>query len=315
MKPTQVSKHVWISQLTSLFMLLAMGCGTHVGNPEEEASTGGPVMNQPRSPDERVTFALAHGSYDPASKLDIYINSLSIRSSSSENDEAGWISIPLDSSEPIDLLSFKSGDFYNIAGSGAIPDGVYSELRLVLDPEQAAVMTLKDGSVHQLKVPSGSESGIKIKGDIIIDGEQDNIYVMKFDLERSIIRIGADAVDDRGNPGRGQPPIDPPGLGRLQDSNTPTYLLQPVVQLVRERESGGISGESPNGNLVCVYQDIAEADEEPSCESAIATGRVKNGRYHLPFLPQGVYDMRIFDSNGNYEDVLGVNVERRTGRL
>lgn len=311
MKSKQVSSYQVMSQISGLLMLLLISCGTHVGNPEEEASTGASVLNEPRDYDERVTFALAHGSYDSATKLELYIDSLSIRSAGEENDDAGWKSIPLDSSEPIDLLSFRSGDFYNIAGSAVVPDGIYSELRLVLNPDQPAVMTLIDGSVHTLKVPSGSESGVKIKGEIIIDGEQDNVYVINFDLDRSIVPIGASG--NRGQ-GRGQPPTNSSGRPQLQNDE-PGYLLKPVIHLVREQEAGGISGERPNGKLVCVYEDISAAEDDSACENAIVTGRVKNGRYHLPFLPQGVYDMRIFDADGSFEDVLELRVERRTGRL
>ncbi|MFW7379285.1 MAG: DUF4382 domain-containing protein [Oligoflexus sp.] len=305
--------------ILALIFTALSACGTHVGNPEEDASAGTPIKNKPRDVDERVVFALSHNSYDEAQSLLLYIDRLSLRKTALDDQEAEgedsegspWLDIDLDSQEPIDLLSLTSGEIFNFAGSSSIPNGTYEELRLILDPEQAARMVLSDGSEHLLKVPGGEESGIKIKENITIDGETNNLYVMNFDLQRSIISIGGESAD--ATPGQ-----ENPGNGRgnrlfLQEGEISTgrYMLKPVIRVVKETESGTLSGESPRGNQVCVYNDIADADQVPECGQAIAIGRVKNGRYHLPFLPNGTYDLRIFDSEGNYEDVLDVEVDKK----
>lgn len=320
MRALQVSNSSWKGLISCLIMILLMGCSTHVGNPEEEGSSSKPAKNKQRDPDEKVIFALTHSTYDAASSIMLYIESLAIKSSDAkgneDEDNDNWITIPLDSPEPIDLLSFSAGYFYNFAGSKDIPPGHYSELRLILNADQAASLTLQDGSIHALKVPSGNESGIKIKGDIIIDGKPDNLYIMEFDLNRSIIPLGP---QNRANPGQGKDPGNSPGNGPgkapIADSNNPKFLLKPVLRLVKEDQSGEVSGDNNWGNIVCVYENIVDADTDPSCAGAIATAPIKNGKYHLPFLPQGVYDLRIFDESGEYEDLLAVKVDRRPVRV
>lgn len=76
------------------------------------------------------------------------------------------------------------------------------------------------------------------------------------------------------------------------------YTLNPTLRMLKAGEFGEITGTAPDGHVVCVYLIKAEMDSDDNCENAINSAKVKNGKYTLPYMPEGSYKVRVFDKIG-----------------
>lgn len=95
-------------------------------------------------------------------------------------DTSGWISLSTNSGV-YDLLTLQNGITDTLA-QGNVPDGILKEVRFILGSNN----TIKvNGVVHPLTIPSGSESGLKIKIDKDLN-ETLNSFILDFDAALSI---------------------------------------------------------------------------------------------------------------------------------
>lgn len=100
-----------------------------------------------------------------------------------------------DDPQQYDLLQLQNG-VTALLGSDLIPVGDYAQLRLVVDSAKitlAAGMTFEDGSsTRMLKVPSGSESGIKVgfPGRVHVD-PAGTALVVDFPVAQNFVFQGA----------------------------------------------------------------------------------------------------------------------------
>jgi hypothetical protein len=93
-----------------------------------------------------------------------------------------------DVAQPFNLLDLQNGVTTPLADL-EVPAGTYNQLRLVVD--DSASIVLKAGDEYRLKVPSGSQSGIKILlGNLALeDGDLAQITV-DFNVENSFVVQG-----------------------------------------------------------------------------------------------------------------------------
>ncbi len=123
-----------------------------------------------------------------------------------------------------DTLTFDLIDLTNgvtaALGDAPIPVGDYSFFRVYV--ENGSVL-LKDGSLFDLKVPSGSQSGILLKPDapIVITEEGSNEFLFDFDLSRSFI--------PRGNPN--------------DNTKINGFIFRPVIKVSSSEETGVLKGQ------------------------------------------------------------------------
>lgn len=102
---------------------------------------------------------------------------------------------PENSPQVFDLMELRGGVEALLAESPA-PEGTYSQLRMVVDDATVTLvegMTFDDGSTTQsLKVPSGSQSGLKVEIDEPIVNEDGTltIVVVDFDVNESFVLQG-----------------------------------------------------------------------------------------------------------------------------
>ena len=95
-----------------------------------------------------------------------------------------------------DLLTLRDGITTDLTGFVEIEAGLYQGLRLVVDHAQVTLadglLFLDDTDSATLQVPSGSQSGIKVKLDEAIDaaeGESTTVTV-DFDVDRNFVIQG-----------------------------------------------------------------------------------------------------------------------------
>ena len=201
----------------------------------------------------------------------------------------------------IDLLTLQGTNTENLLTDVSIKAGEYDELRLIVDDSgMNSFIEITDGSVYPLKIPSGSSSGLKLKGPITIPASKPGKFTVDFDVRKSIVRAG-------------------------KSSN---YLLKPVLRLVDDSVVGHIRGSvdpslltdsscSDNDidtyNAVYVFEgfDAAVDDIDLSSDQdidPIATGSIKydstsdSYMFEAAFLTEGNYTIAL-TCNTDLEDI------------
>ena len=118
----------------------------------------------------------------------------------------------------IDLLT-QSGTASAVLFSQPIRAGDYGQIRLMVvadgNPSNSYV-TLSDGTVHGLQVPSGSETGLKLVSGFTVPSSGVVDYTIDFDLRKAI--------------------TCPPGMA-------PACILKPAERLVDNTTVGNIQGQ------------------------------------------------------------------------
>ena len=100
------------------------------------------------------------------------------------DDSTGWASLNTNASI-YNLLGLQNG-VDTLLATGVIPTGVLKEIRFVLGDDN----TIKiDNTVYPLTIPSGSESGLKIKLNKQLNATIDSLLI-DFDAALSISQTG-----------------------------------------------------------------------------------------------------------------------------
>jgi hypothetical protein len=195
-----------------------------------------------------------------------------------------------------DLLTLQGGTTATFLNGATIPAGQYEWVRLMVDTSAgASFVMLSSGQQHDLTIPSGAETGLKlIQGFTMPVGGMAN-FTVDFVLSKSLIA--------------------PQGL-------SPDYLLKPVLRLVDNAQVGTITGtfqamtlsnpSNPNCSkrppVVYVYMgpsvtpddiynppagmtdttDPASA-AQPLTTATAALNSMNDYAYSIAFLPSGTY--------------------------
>lgn len=115
----------------------------------------------------------------------------------------------------IDLMQQQNGNSASLLNGVSLPTGRYAWIRLMVDTSKSTI-TLADGSVHTLTIPSGDETGLKlVHGFTVAEGGVVD-FTIDFDLRRSITLAN------------GQ------------------YVLKPVLRIMDNVDVGRISGTVGN---------------------------------------------------------------------
>lgn len=97
------------------------------------------------------------------------------------DSEAKWVDVEVTPFR-INLLDLSEAD--TLISEAELNEGFYSEVRLILGEDNDVVV---DGETHSLKVPSGQQSGYKVKfgGEPLHSGEIMDLTI-EFDAEQSV---------------------------------------------------------------------------------------------------------------------------------
>ncbi len=196
----------------------------------------------------------------------------------------------------IKILDYQNGSAYFLTEK-ILPAGTYREVRLLLDAptEQGGVLTnpgcylaYLDGTTKPLFVPSGAQTGYKVKGEFNIVEGGTVAVTLDFDVRKSIVKAGA--------------------------SNK--FLLKPVIRLIANQDAAIIKGTytqeeiaEPTRVIVYAYKKgTFTADEMNEDESGIRFNNAltstlvsSHGSFTLAFMASGEYDL-IFTAVNESED-------------
>ena len=193
-----------------------------------------------------------------------------------EESESHWVSVEIEPTV-FDLLELNNGNEALLADID-IPEGELKEIRLILGANNHLVV---DGDTLELKVPSGSSSGLKIKIDADIEEGKEYKLVLDFDASRSIVKAG----------------------------NSGKYNLKPVIHATLltqddEDEYGAIEGVVWPDSVSSVVYVIHDED-------SVSTLPEETGYFLIELLEEGDYEVvAVPEENSGFSitTMTGVNV-------
>lgn len=196
-----------------------------------------------------------------------------------ETDDSGdddRVVITFDENQRIDLLAYQQGESYALIEGEDIPSGEYSQMRLMVETDQMndTVIIFKDGTSHELTVPSGDQTGLKLVSGFTATAGGELDLILDFDLRKGIVETG--------NGG---------------------YKLKPTIRVIDNAEHGATSGsvaanlcEADDNLAVYVYEgSVAQPDDLGSDAEPLATGSVDltDMTYRVSYLTPGNYTVAL----------------------
>lgn len=209
----------------------------------------------------------------PFEAVEVTVNEVSIHfAEGTGEDEGEWIIFPMES-QVFDLMNLQNGRTA-LLGEEHLEPGIYSQIRLKID---AASVTI-DGEEHDLDVPVGAKSGLKLNlfGFVVESGLEYDM-VIDFDASRSVFIKG--------------PEDNPTG-----------YQLQPVIRATFEANTGAIEGSISDVTNLPTVMAITGTDTV----GTIPDGTT--GEFLLGYLPAATYTVEASDTTGAMAEVTGVEV-------
>ncbi len=159
---------------------------------------------------------------DLVAEVNVVIDQVSIKKEndeSTEEDESGWMILSTETSE-FNLLDLQNGAVAVLADIDEIAIGTYKEIRLHI---VSAEVVLNDQTVHELTIPSGTSSGLKVKinGGLEVRGGNPAALIVDFDVAQSFLV--------QGNPEKNGKEIT-------------GFKFKPVIRATAEDISGTVEG-------------------------------------------------------------------------
>ena len=211
-------------------------------------------------------------------QVNVTIDRVRVNQSASAADaDGGWSEIVLSPARRVDLLTLSNGVLEDL-GQTALPAGKYTQLRLVLAPNDAAnplanSVVPTGGTETALTTPSAQQSGLKMNVDIDVAADKIADVVLDFDACKSVVK--------RGNSGQ--------------------YNLKPVITVVPVLSDAGLR--------VIGYVDpaLGTANTQVSVQAAgvpvKAAAPDATGKFVLYPVPVGTYDL-VVTSSGHVTAVM-----------
>ncbi len=190
-----------------------------------------------------------------------------------DDDESEWITLDQINPGVYNLLDFTNGKEALLA-SATLPAGKVSQIRLILGNNNS--LKLKDGTVVNLKTPSGQSSGVKLKIDAELESDVTYVVLLDFDAAKSIVA--------RGN---GQ------------------YNLKPVVRTLTQAVAGGIKGKVTPADLKPGIYVISAAND------TIGGFANDRGEFLIKGVPAGNYTVKFYTpGNAHNKTLQNVSVSK-----
>ena len=158
-----------------LATLLFIGSIALISCSKDEEQAGGTSTLNVRMTDAPIPF----------DEVNIDIREVKVKFTDDSTSADGWVTL---TTFPgiYNLLALQNG-VDTLLATGVFPTQVVKEIRFVLGPDNTIVDTL--GVVHPLTIPSGSESGLKLKINKALDETLETILI-DFDAALSIHQTG-----------------------------------------------------------------------------------------------------------------------------
>jgi len=281
--------------------LVMSGC-TPSDSTDTSSSTDVRPTPAPESGMGRLSLALTDAPVDDAYSVVVQFNKVSIRGVGATDD----IVFDLDPVMSVDLLTLQGANSQTVITDEVVPAGSYDEIRLFIDSvpgvQDSYIVLEQGGAQYDLEVPSGTQSGLKVKGELSVPEDGSASFTIDFDVRRSIVKAGND-----------------------NSKNGVKYMLKPVLHLVQDDQAGVIKGTVATGlldlaagcsdddvdtyNAVYIFEGAVSPDDidndgvEPLTTALVAYSNESTSyEYEVGFLPAGDYTV-AFTCNADIEIV------------
>jgi hypothetical protein len=250
----------------NLFILLSLVLFLCSSGCEEDSTINNPNISQ----NGWLTVFLTDANISAFDSVNVTFTELSAHLDSS------WITV-LDTPRTINLLVLNNGKTI-VLGNSEMTAEHYTQIRLKISESYL----VQSGFRHIMKVPSGSQTGLKIGPEFTINPGSTYELVIDFDVCRSIVLTGL-------------------------PSQPTSYKLKPHLRVLPKAITGSISGEISNPANIPVVAAIQNEDTVTTSLPDTLTGY-----FMLSFLPAGFYDVAVSDTlNQNY---IQQNIEVKAGQ-
>ncbi len=167
----------------------------------------------------------------------------------------------------LNLMELRNGITANIA-EVELPAGDIDLIRIYVDE---ASLTLKEGETYSVKVPSGSQTGIKVFIDppLTIAGGLTSELLLDFSLEKSFVLKG--------------------NLNKPEKING--FNFKPVIRAVNNSTAGTVSGMAMDTSMLALPNVSVWISQDTTIASALTDS---TGFYALPGLPEGTYILNAY---------------------
>lgn len=255
-----------------------------------------------------LSVNLTDAPIDEANAVVIEFTGVSIKrkSGTATDDTSGWTEITFNQPMSIDLLTLQGSNHISLLSEQSLPAGTYSEIRLHVNAKEDTIfdsyIVLTNGNRFELDIPSGAQTGLKVKGEITIPENGAAGFTIDFDVRKSIVVSG-----------------------------TGKYKLKPVLHLTEDTLTGHVSGtvapellttlesnwtcsdvHADTFNAVYVFTgpsatpidiNTLEIDREPVTTSLVAYNSTSGAyEYEVGYLPAGDYTL-AFTCHADAENI------------
>jgi len=190
----------------------------------------------------------------------VTIDKIEIQSTASGTEDSPF-TVLFEGEKVIDLLDLQNGITEDLLSSD-IASGSYNFIRIHV---VSAKIVLKNGTIFDLKIPSGTSSGLKIKmsPELLIESGVESEVLLDFDVSKSFIVQG--------------------------NMNTPAgikgFLFKPVLRAMVQKYSGIIEGKvSENETTPVAEAHVQVVVADTVYSSALSDAK---GKYALIGIPAG----------------------------
>lgn len=278
------------SKVSPLFIGLSLlvACGKDVTPPPSSSGITSLDGLRAASGNFRLIATDAPFSYLKVASAKVTVNRIEVKSSS--DISTSLVGQPL----VLDLVKLTNGLVTPIIDLN-LPPGQYKELNLIIE---TGSIDLVSGAHYNLKIPSGTSSGLKIKIDppVNITTQASTDIILDFDLAKSFVPQG-DAKDE---------------------STINGFHFKPTLRAANRTTAGSVSGK------VLTDMGTASSSDDVALGGAVITIKQNGvefaagisdaqGAYKIIALPEGSYTVEV--SSAGYTTSTPVNVSIVAGNL
>lgn len=210
--------------------------------------------------------------------------------STDSTDASGFITVS-EETQTFNLLDLRNGITADL-GQAELDTGMYDQMRLhVVDAN--VVLNDEDSTTYNLKIPSGSSSGLKVKitNGLSVTGGSMTTILLDFDVSKSFIV--------QGNP--------------KSHAGIKGFIFKPVIRAVVSESSegennaaGNIAGHVTVGDSMNVENATVQIFQMDSLITSAITD--STGYYAALGIPTGDYDLKCIADGYDESDINGVAV-------